>query len=114
MIAGKLSANPLRGFLIASIAYTLVAFAFLSFLTTSLPLMLATTGFYVVVDSTLAVLLTTTVQAIIPGSLRGTVAALEQFCGTIVGYTIRQPLVGNLSDAWMTSPRGLGNAIIPT
>jgi MFS family permease len=112
MIAGKLSANPLRGFLIAAIAYTLVALGFLSFLATSLPLMLASIGFYVVVDSTLAVLLTNTVQAIIPSSLRGTVAALEQFCGTIVGYSIGQPLVGYVSDAWMRGPRGLGNAMM--
>jgi MFS family permease len=112
MIAGKLSANPLRGFLIASTAYTLVAFGFLSFLTASLPLMLASTGFYVVVDSTLAVVLTNTVQAMIPSGLRGTVAALEQFCGTIVGYSIGQPLVGYVSDTWMRGPRGLGNAVM--
>jgi MFS family permease len=112
MIAGKLSANPLRGFLIASMAYTLVAFGFLSFLTASPPLMLASIGFYVVADSTLAVLLTNTVQAIIPSSLRGTVAALEQFCGTILGYSIGQPLVGYVSDAWMRGPRGLGNAMM--
>ena len=112
MIAGKLSANPLRGFLIGSMAYTLVALGFLSFLTTSLPLMLASIGFYVVVDSTLTVLLTNTVQAIIPSSLRGTVAALEQFCGTIVGYSIGQPLVGYVSDAWMRGPRGLGSAMM--
>jgi MFS family permease len=112
MIAGKLSANPLRGFLIASIAYALVAVGFLSFLTTSLPLILASTGFYVVVDSTLAVLLTNTVQAIIPGGLRGTVAALEQFCGTIIGYSVGQPLVGYVSDTWMRGPRGLGYAMM--
>ena len=112
MVAGKLSANPLRGFLIASIAYTLVAFGFLSFLTASLPLMLVSIGLYVVVDSTLAVLLTNTVQAIIPSRLRGTVAALEQFCGTIVGYSVGQPLVGYVSDAWMKGPRGLGNAVL--
>jgi MFS family permease len=112
MIAGKLSANPLRGFLIASIAYTLVAFGFLSFLTFSLPLMLASIAFYVVADSTLGVLLTNTVQAVIPSRLRGTVAALEQFCVTIVGYSIGQPLVGYVSDAWMKGPRGLGNAMM--
>lgn len=112
MIAGKFLRKPLRGFIIASIAYTLVAFGFLSFLTTSLPLMLVSIGFYVVVDSTLAVLLTNTVQTIIPSSLRGTVAALEQFCGAIVGYSIGQPLVGYVSDAWMKGPRGLGNAMM--
>jgi MFS family permease len=112
MIAGKLSANPLRGFLIASMAYALVAVGFLSFLTTSLPLILASTGFYVVVDSTLAVMLTNTVQAIIPGNLRGTVAALEQFCGTIIGYSVGQPLVGYVSDAWTRGPRGLGYAMM--
>ena len=112
MIAGKLSKNPLRGFLIASIANTIVALGFVSLLTTSLPLTLATMGFYVVVDLTLAVLLTNTVQAITPGSLRGTVAALEQFCVTIVGYSVGQPLVGYVSDAWMKGPRGLGNAMM--
>jgi MFS family permease len=112
MIAGKFAGNPLRGFLLASIAYLLVALGFLSFLTTSLPLMLASIGFYVIVDSTLAVLLLNTVQAIIPSSLRATVAALERFCGAIVGYSIGQPLVGYVSDAWMSGPRGLGNAMM--
>jgi predicted MFS family arabinose efflux permease len=112
IIAGKFAGNPLRGFLIASIAYTLVALGLLSFLTNSLPLMLASIGFYVVVDSTLAVLLTNTVQAIIPSGLRGTVAALERFCGAIVGYSIGQPLVGYVSDAWISDPRGLGYAMM--
>jgi MFS family permease len=111
MIAGKMSANPVRGFLVAAMAYTLVAIGFLSFLTNSLPLMMASTALYVVVDSTLAVLLTNSVQALVPGGLRGTVAALEQFCGTLIGYSLGQPLVGYVSDAWMRGPRGLGNAM---
>lgn len=112
MIAGRLVVTAQRGFGLASLTYTLVALSLLSFLSTNLGLTLGSIGLYVIADAAMAVLLTSSIQAITPGGLRGTVAALERFCGGIVGYSLGQPLVGYISDQWMRGARGLGNAMI--
>jgi MFS family permease len=112
VMAGRLAVTAQQGFGLASLTYVVVALSLLTFLSTSFGLTLGSIGLYVVADAATAVLLTSSIQSITPGSLRGTVAALERFCGAIVGYSLGQPLVGYISDHWMRGARGLGIAMV--
>jgi MFS family permease len=112
VLVGRFIRDPLRGFRGAVLIYLLMALGLMCFLSGNLAVTLGSIAICVVADASIAVLLLNAVQSITPGGLRGSVASLERFLGTAVGFGIGQPLVGSISDSWMRGDRGLELAML--